>query len=231
MLAFRSKPSDIQRRSFRLRPFWTPAISGGGPGRDARPITQVTARRRHTVDWIKRRGFAVATILAVSCASVTARAAAQDRSDTRAYLRAVAEYFQMPEAEVSILADWNMPSDEIPVALFVASRAGVSPEALVALRSSGRSWVELTRRYQVGAGQLHVPFARPPSDGLLVAAYEQYQSRQPGEWAQIALSDEDIVALVNVRVLSAALGMRPDEVLARRAASATFADVYARIIG
>ena len=183
------------------------------------------------MDWIKRRGLALATILAVSCVASTTNAAAQDPSDARAYLRAVAEYFQLPEAEVSILADWNMPPDEIAVALFVASRAGVSPEALVALRSSGRSWVELAGRYQVGAGHLHVPFARPPSSGLLVAAYEQYQSRQPGEWAQITLSDEDIVALVNVRVLSAALGMRPDEVLARRASAATFADVYARIIG
>jgi hypothetical protein len=143
----------------------------------------------------------------------------------------VAEYFGTPAAEVSILADWNLSSDEIPVALFIATRAGVSPEALVALRSSGQSWTDLTRRYQVGAGQLHVPFARPPTSGLLVGAYEQYEGRPPGEWSQVSLTDADIVALVNVRVLSSALGMRPDDVLQRRASTGSFAEVYARVIG
>lgn len=172
-----------------------------------------------------------AMILAISCVALPAASAAQDASATRAYLRAVAEYFELPADEVSILADWSMPADEIPVALFVATRAGVSPEALVALRSSGRSWVELTERYQVGASQLHVPFAQSPSSGLLLTAYEQYQAHPPGEWSQVSLSDQDIVTLVNVRVLSSALGIRPDDVLLRRASVNSFVEVYARSIG
>ena len=183
------------------------------------------------MEWTKRRGLAVTAAMMVSWATLPSSVMAQGGNDARAYLRAVAEYFETPAAEVSILADWNMSPDEIPVALFIATRAGVSPEALVALRSSGQSWTELTRRYQVGAGQLHVPFARPPTSGLLVAAYEQYQGRPPGDWSQVSLSDADIVALVNVRVLSSALGMRPDDVLQRRASAGSFAEVYARVIG
>lgn len=182
------------------------------------------------MDRTKRRALAV-TVALMASAVLPMAVAAQDGPDARAYLRAVAEYFETPAAEVSILADWGMPPDEIPVALFVATRAGVSPEALVALRRSGRSWVELTGRYQVGAGQLHVPFAQPPASGLLFAAYEQYQGRQPAEWGQVSLTDEEIVALVNVRVLSSALGMRPDEVLTRRASAGSFVEVYARVIG
>ena len=180
---------------------------------------------------MKQRGLAVAAALMVSWAMLPAGAVAQSPQDARAYLRAVAEYFGTPAGEVSILADWNMSADEIPVALFLATRAGVSPEALVALRSSGRDWTELARRYQVGPAQLHVPFARPPTSGLLAGAYEQYQGRPPGDWGQVSLSDEDIVALVNVRVLSSALGMRPDEVLQRRTSAGSFAEVYARVIG
>lgn len=160
-----------------------------------------------------------------------AEAAAQAGPARQAYLRAVAEYFQLPEEEVSILADWNLVPDEIPVALFVATRAGISPEALVALRGSGRSWNELARRYQVGPAQLHVPLARSPSAGLLSAVYQQYQGTPVAEWGQITLEDEDIVTLINVRVLSSTLGMRPDEVLARRVQASSFVDVYARIIG
>lgn len=187
------------------------------------------------MDRIKRRAVSTALILlALGLFFGTVppgEAAAQGVPARQAYLRAVADYFDLPEDEVSILADWNLTPDEIPVALFVATRAGISPEALVALRSSGRTWIELTRRYQVGPAQLHVPFQHPPAAGLLSSAYEQYQARAVGEWGQIGLADEDIVTLVNVRVLSSALGMRPDEVLARRAQAASFVDVYARIIG
>lgn len=183
------------------------------------------------MDWTERRGVAVAAALVVASTTLPSGAVAQSGAEAGAYLRAVAEYFETPEAEVSLLADWNMSPDEIPVALFIATRAGVSPEALVALRSSGQSWTELTRRYRVGAGQLHVPFARVPTSGLLGAAYEQYQGRPPGEWSQVSLSDADIVALVNVRVLSSALGMGPDDVLERRTSAGSFAEVYARVIG
>lgn len=183
------------------------------------------------MDRIMRRSLVAATLVLLSWAAAPAAVSAQNTSARDAYFRAVAEYFGMSAGEVSILADWNLAPDEIPVAIFVATRAGISPEALVALRGSGRGWVELTRRYQVGAAQLHVPLARAPTSGPLMAAYEQYQARPTGEWGQVSLTDEDIVALVNVRVLSAALGMRPDDVLTRRARARSFVEVYAGLIG
>jgi len=183
------------------------------------------------VDWTKRRGSVSAVLALLWTLSTAVEARAQADGAHRAYFRGVAEYFQLPEAEVSILGDWNLPADEIPVALFIASRAGISPEALVALRGSGRSWVELSRRYQVGPAQLHVPLTAPLPSGYLSLAYQQYQSRPVGEWGQIELTDEDIVVLVNVRVLSTILSVRPEEILRRRAGARSFVDVYARLIG
>ncbi len=180
---------------------------------------------------IKPRAL-TAAFLVVACSAWAPQGVwAQDASARLAYYRAVADYFDVAPAEVSILADWDLASDEIPVVLYLARRAGISPEALVALRGSGRGWVDLARRYGVGAAQLHVPLARPPSNGLLAAAYEQYESRSVGDWSQIGLTDEDIVTLVNMRVLSAALGMRPDDVLQRRRATQSFVEVYAEAIG
>jgi len=186
------------------------------------------------VDRIERCARAAAMVLAAAMmlsAAAPRVVAGQDVSARQAYFRAVADYFEVPAAEVAILADWSLPPDGIPVALFLARRTGISPEALVALRNSGRGWVELASRYEVGAAQLHVPLARPPSSGLLSAAYQQYGSRPVGDWNQIGLTDEDIVTLVNVRVLSSALGMRPDEVLARRGGVRSFVELYAGVIG
>ena len=84
-----------------------------------------------------------------------------------AYFRAVAEFFSMAAAEVAILSEWSLPSDEVPVVLFVARRAGVSPDALVALRRSGSPWAQLIGRYHLGAGHFHVPLAASADPGRI----------------------------------------------------------------
>ncbi|HUF75999.1 MAG TPA: hypothetical protein VMM35_06960 [Longimicrobiales bacterium] len=156
--------------------------------------------------------------------------ARQDSGAERAYLRAVARYFQMPESEVSILAHWDLPTEEIPVALFLARRAGVSAEAIVALRESGRTWTSLTSTYNIGANALHVPLRDPTTAGTLRGVYERFRDTPVGEWGVIRLSESDIVTLVNVRVLSDALGVAPDEIARRTAGTASFVELYAQLL-
>jgi len=175
---------------------------------------------------ISRALFLLATVSLAAGASD-----AQEQSGAeRAYFRAVARYFQLPESEVEILANWDLPADEIPVLLFVARRAGVSAEALVALRESGRSWTELSERYQIGARALHVPLHDVSSAGRLSGVYESFGSTPVDRWGDIRLSSDDIVALVNVRVLSQSLGMSPDDIARRTASSGSFVELYSQLI-
>lgn len=172
-----------------------------------------------------------AMLLALAVAGAPGGAEAWQRTtEERAYYRAVARFFQIPESEVAILGHWNLPADEIPVVLFVARRAGVSSEALVALRRSGRSWPALATSYGIGANALHVPLRDPGSAGALRPLYERFAATPVAQWASIALSDADVVALVNVRVLSQALGVPADEVARRTGTTASFVELYARLL-
>lgn len=173
------------------------------------------------------RGAVVLAVLLGLPAGVAAR---QDTGSERAYLRAVGRFFQLPEAEISILAHWGLPADEIPVALFVARRAGVSAEALVALRESGLSWSGLIARYNIGANALHVPLGDPAQAGALTSAYERFRDTPVAEWAGLRLDDREIITLVNVRVLSAALAVAPDEIARRTESSTTFVQLYAQLL-
>lgn len=175
------------------------------------------------------RALVVFTIFAVT--AVTAGpAAAQERDAAQVdYFRAVAAFFNLPPSEIAILSDWEMPADEIPVVLFMARRAGVSPEALVALRDSGEGWAALAERYRVLAAALHVPVADDAPTGRLESAYGQYRSTPVAEWGSINLSDADIVALVNVRVISQSLGLPAERVLAATGSTSTFVELYARL--
>jgi hypothetical protein len=156
---------------------------------------------------------------------------AQQRTPAEtAYFRAVARYFQLPEGEVAILGSWDLPPDEVPVLLFVARRAGVSAEALAALRESGRTWTELSDRYQIGARALHVAIHDSASAGRLGPLYQSFRDTPVDRWADIRLSSEDVVALVNVRVLSQSLGLPPDEIMRRTSTSGSFVELYAQLI-
>ena len=172
----------------------------------------------------------VAVMLAVVVSAMAAPEAKAQTSAERAYFRAVAKFFQMPEGEIAILGDWDLPPDEIPVVLFMARRAVVSPEALVALRQSGHSWTDLARRYDIGASALHVPLRDQSSAGALAAVYKQFSDTPVDQWGGITLSSSDIVTLVNVRVLSQALGVPPDDIMRRTGTAPTFVDLYAQLL-
>lgn len=172
------------------------------------------------------RLLAALTVLAL----VAGPAHAQERDAARAdYFRAVAAFFNLPANEIAILADWDISADEIPVVLFVARRAGVSPEALVALRDAGDGWAELSRRYEVGPAAFHVPVRDDAAAGRLEDAYALFRSTPVGEWDTIRLSDDDIVALVNVRVISQALGLPAERVLAETEGTGSFVRLHARL--
>ena len=175
--------------------------------------------------------YACAMFLLAMTAFAAADSEAQQPSAVeQAYFRAVARYFQIPESELVVLRNWEVPADEIPVLLFMARRAGVSADALVALRQSGRSWTDLSDRYQIGARALHVPIHDPASAGRLGPLYATFRDTPVAQWGSIRLDSDDIVALVNVRVLSQSLGIPPDEIMRRTANTASFVELYAQLI-
>ena len=99
-----------------------------------------------------------------------------------AYFRAVGEHFEVPLQEVKILADWGLTSDEVPVALFLARNTGVSSDALIGLRRSGRSWIDVAIRVGLGARAFHISLPAGESLGLLTRAYDQFKSHPVEEW-------------------------------------------------
>lgn len=157
-------------------------------------------------------------------------ATAQGGDRSEAYFRAVAEFFQLPRSEVSILSDWRLPAEEIPVVLFIARRAGVSAEALVALRRSGQGWEALSRRYRIDASHLYVPLPESVGGGRLQGAYARYRATAPANWSSVTLGDREILDLVNLRLLAQVLHLAPEIVL-RQAGSGSWDEIYARLIG
>lgn len=175
------------------------------------------------------RGFRRAALLAALLLGTVAAVQQTDEWAREAYFGAVAEFFELPLGEVGILGDSGLDPDEIPVVLFIARRAGVSPDALAVMHRSGQGWAGLARRYRLDAVQFHVPLPDDAGAGPLSAAYDRYRGVGPRRWSEVTLGDEEIVGLVNVRLLAQTLKMSPEDVLARASAGSWY-ELYARLI-
>lgn len=146
------------------------------------------------------------------------------------YFRAAGEHFGVAAAEVQILAEWDLLPEEVPVVLFMAQRGGISADAVAALRGSGRPWADLGSRYGVHAGLLHVDLPDDAELGPLARAYGEYRSRPSSGWSGIRLEDREVVILVNVRFLAAAVNRPAAEVLAAVARAGSAPAAYEMLV-
>ena len=81
-------------------------------------------------------------------------------------------------------------------------------------------------RLGIGPRDFHVPLPVDADLGPLTGAYEQFRSRPPREWSGIRLEDGDVVALVNLRVLSEQTGRAPFTVLSTFQEAGSFMATY-----
>jgi hypothetical protein len=148
-----------------------------------------------------------------------------------AYFHAVADHFGVPVQEVAILGEWDLVAEEIPVVLFLAKSSGVSPDAVVGLRRGGRSWMDIADRFGLAVSVFHLRFPEGVPLGLLERAYGEFRGRPAREWGQVRLDDAEIVALVNIRVVSEQLSQPSLGVLRAREESGGFVAAYLRLRG
>lgn len=173
---------------------------------------------------------AMGLLAALLAALLPDPAAAQDAA-TRTYLLRAGCHFGVPAGEVEVLARWSVPPEEIPVALFIAGRAGVSAEVVLSLRRGRTSWGDLASRYGLGGGTFHVPLSGAAPGDRLARAYGEFGSRAPREWDAIRLDDVEIVDLVNLRFLTESLGIPAGRALDARASAGSWVGAFAALGG
>jgi hypothetical protein len=133
----------------------------------------------------------------------------------------VSNYYQVPQAQVIMVRDRHIPDEEIPVVLFLATRAHVGPELIVQQRLGGRSWMDIALFYHLDPGIFYVPFQRDPGPPY-GHAYGYYRHAKKNHWNKIRLGDADVVNFVNTRFVSEHYGYSPDEVARYRSQGGRF---------
>jgi hypothetical protein len=141
---------------------------------------------------------------------------------------AVSNYYRVPEREVMVIRERHIRDQEIPVVLFMAQRARVSPATIAGLRTGGRSWWDIAAHYRIGPEAFYVPVAAVPGPPY-GRAWGHYKNKPRQQWRTIVLDDDDIVTLVNVKFLAGYHHTTTDRIVALRGKHADFVAIHTEV--
>jgi hypothetical protein len=141
---------------------------------------------------------------------------------------AVSSHYGVPEPEVVRFRQrYRLPDEDLPVLFFLAARARVAPSAVMELRAGGLSWLDITFHYGLTPEVFYVPVTAKQVGPPYGNAYGYYRKYRAGrEWRKIALSDREVVDLVNLRFLSEYHGVPPETVMGMRGRGLAFTAIH-----
>lgn len=142
---------------------------------------------------------------------------------------AISEHFKVPEPDILKIRDRHIPDEQIPVVLFLAAMAHVPPLAIIDLRLAGKTWLDISLRFGFGPDIFYVPVKEVVKGPPFGKAYGHYKNKPKKDWKNIALDDDDVVNLVNLRFLSEFHKYSPEDIIRMRTQGKNFVTINERV--
>lgn len=142
---------------------------------------------------------------------------------------AISEHFKVPEPDILKIRDRHIPDEQIPVVLFLAAMAHVPPLTIIDLRLAGKTWLDISLRFGFGPDIFYVPVKEVVKGPPFGKAYGHYKNKPKKDWKNIALDDDDVVNLVNLRFLSEFHKYSPEDIIRMRTEGKNFVTINERV--
>ena len=152
-------------------------------------------------------------------------------ADRDAYVRLMSIHFDLPAGEAERLLEGRLAADELPVVLFLARESGIAAPAVVAMRRAGTSWSALGQRAGVGGDRFHVEIPEAAVDARVVRIHERFSGTPRSGWASLDFTDDEVITLVHLQVLTRQFQLPVERVLRARADVPSWIEVPARLAG
>lgn len=135
----------------------------------------------------------------------------------KGFYLAVGDYFSVPQQQIIIVKENNIPDEEMPVVFFIAQQANVPVMTIINMRLSGKSWTSITLNLGLSPAIFYVPVTTVVVTGTPYGhAYGYYKNKPRKMWNKIVLDDDDVVNLVNLKFVSQHYGYPPEQVIKMR---------------
>jgi hypothetical protein len=150
-----------------------------------------------------------------------------DKDGLTGFYLAIGDHYQVEQKTIAVVREKNIPDEDLPVVFFLARHAGVKPAVIIKLRLGGKSWMDIAWHYNLHADLFYVPLKNPgPPYGK---AWGHFKKKKRDQWSTIRLSDEEVVAFVNLKFLSVHYGHSADEIATMRGKNKSFVTINTEV--
>jgi hypothetical protein len=146
----------------------------------------------------------------------------------KGFYLSIGDYYKVPQKEVLIIKEKRIPDEEIPVVLFLAKKAQVTPKTIIDLRIGGKTWMEISIHFGLSPEIFYVPVkeVKGPPYGK---AYGHFKKRSKKDWKSVTLGDDDVINLVNLKFTSEYYSFSPEEIIRMREKGEDFVKINNKI--
>ena len=148
-----------------------------------------------------------------------------DEDERENFHRALRNYYRATIEEMAEISVRTRSLDEAAVVLHMARHAALETREILFLREKGLGWRSLANWLHLSRESFYVALGSPTAV-MPGAPYRHFEEKAREAWSGAGLSDEDIVSLINLKLLSEYYGCRPEHVIALRSTGWSFANIH-----
>ena len=137
---------------------------------------------------------------------------------------AIGDYYGVPRQQITMVQEYGIPQDEIPVVFFISQHSGYEPLTIVRMRRQGKSWMDISTGCGIQPDVYYVPEtadAGPPYGN----AYGYYKHHGNKRANRYYLSDNDLINSVNVHFIASRYGCNERDVYTLRSRGDSFESI------
>jgi len=134
---------------------------------------------------------------------------------------AVRDYFKVTEDQIGSLLKTPLPDDDLPIVLFIAQRAGVDPNSVLVVWSSGLNWMQTAHHFGLNPWIFFTPIQGDLKNTPYLKPYHYFKDRNN----RVRLSDDDMINLVNLKLIAEQYNRDPYEIVQLRAQGKSFREI------
>lgn len=132
------------------------------------------------------------------------------------YYQALADYFIVPVENVAKIQEQGIAHEDLPVLFVISGRAKVPAEDIVGLRLQEKTWAEITTGQNLKPDIFYFIVSGKIDSKTYAPIFDKFKMTPEQKWELIELSDDDIVNLVNLKVIGSHYDYSVFEIMALR---------------
>jgi hypothetical protein len=145
------------------------------------------------------------------------------------YDQAIGHYFKITSAQVSELRAAGVVTEDLAVCCHIAKHSGARVASIAEMRVRGDSWSEIVLGRNMGMNIFYQPIVGYSSSETYYPIFAKFDAVPASQWRKLALSDEEITNLVNLRFISSEHDYSVYKVMAQRDEGLPFLDINKNI--